>query len=98
MQTIKSKGLCVGSLFKVIFVGMFIPIFILGTLCGIAALLGHDTVTLNGAYVHGLEGVIVGVGIGVVLPVIMAFFLTIVMAPSTWLWTRIKPYTLNVKE
>lgn len=98
MQTIESKGLSKGSLFKLLFTGLFPLIFILGVGCGIAALAGYSTVTLNNQYVFGMKGLITGVIIGLVLPIVMASFMWVIMAIGIWIWTRFKRITLIVKD
>lgn len=98
MQSIESKGLCAGSLFKLLATGLFFPLFIVGVLCGIAALFGSDTVSLNNEYVHGMKGLVVGTLIGLILPVVMGAVLTVFMAPSIWLWTRFKSIKINIKD
>ncbi len=98
MQIIKSKGLCFFSLFKVLLIGLFLPVFFLGTACGISALLGHDTVSINHAYVHGVNGLIAGMVIGLLVPVLLSLLLSIIMVPGTWIMMKCCSITLKIKE
>lgn len=98
MQIIRSKGLSYFSLVKVLFAGLFLPLFIFGTACGVAAFFGHDVVQVNDEYVHGIAGLIGGIVIGVLVPSLLSLFLSLLMIPGTWLWTRICSITLKIKE
>jgi len=73
-----------GSMFKI---GFFCNIClwgVFGTLVGILALFGYNTVTWNGAHVHGVQGLLFGVGIGVVFAFLGAVFLMIGGLLATW--------------
>lgn len=98
MQIIQSKGLSYFSLVKVLFAGLFIPLLLFGTACGIAALMGHDTVAINEEYVHGVSGLIGGIVIGALVPALLSLVLALLMIPGTWLWTRCCSITLKIKE
>lgn len=98
MQIIESKGLSFFSLVKVLLAGLFIPLVLLGTACGIAAFFGHDTVSINEEYVHGISGLIGGIVIGALVPVILSLILSILMLPGTWIWTRFCTIKLNIKD
>lgn len=98
MQTIQSRGLTAGSLYKLLCCGLFAPIFLFAFGCGIASMLGYSTVSFNGEFVYGVQGMIVSLVIGTVLPVVMAFFLWVVIGFGVWVWTKFKKINLSVKE
>lgn len=98
MKTIETRGLSAGSLYKLLFIGLVIPLFFFSLCCGIASLFGYDTVSFNNQYVHGIQGLVVGLVLGIILPAIMSAFLWVPMIIGIWLWTRVKTLTLNLKE
>lgn len=98
MQTIKSRGLSALSLYKLLCCGLFVPIFLFALGCGIASMFGYSTVSFNGEFVYGMQGMIVSVVLGLLLPIFMAFFLWIIIGIGVWLWTRFRTIDLSIKE
>lgn len=98
MQTIKSRGLSAGSLFKLLFFGLLIPLFLFCTACGIASYFGYSTITLNNQFVYGGEGLLAGIIMGLVFPLIMSFILWILISIGLWIWTRFRTIDLTIKE
>jgi len=98
MKTIESRGLSAGSLYKLLFIGLLIPLFIFSVACGVASFFGYSTVTFNDQQVFGLKGLIVGSILGIVIPVIMAAILWCLMAFGVWAWTRVRKINLTIKE
>lgn len=98
MQTIKSRGLSALSLYKLLFCGLFVPIFLFALGCGIASMLGYSTVSFNGEFVYGIQGMIVSAVLGLVLLIFMAFFLWVIIGFGLWLWTRFCSIDLSIKE
>ena len=81
IQTIQFKRIKAGSLFKFILIvtaSIMIPFSIL---CGIAALFGAHTVTVNSNYVTGIWGLLSGI--------IMAPFLSFIFAGFIWLFAYV---------
>lgn len=98
MNPIKTRGLSAGSLFKLLFCGLIIPLFVFGLICGIAAFFGSDTVSFNDQFVHGGTGLLAGVILGVVLPAVLSAVLWVILEIGLWLWTRFAWITLKFKE
>ncbi len=98
MNTMETKGLSAGSLYKLFFIGLLIPLGLFGLGCGIASFFGYSTVYLNDAYVFGFKGLIVGAIIGVILPALMSAFLWVIMGFGLWVWTRVSTITLSIKS
>jgi len=98
IKTIESYGLSAGSLYKLLFIGLLVPLFIFGLSCGVASFFGYSAVTFNGQQVYGLKGLIVGGMIGVLLPLIMAAFLWCLIAFGVWAWTRVRTINLTIKD
>lgn len=98
MNSINTRGLSAGSLFKLLFFGFLIPVFIWGLGCGIAAYFGYNTVMFNDAYVHGATGFVTGLILGLVLPLILSIVNWVILVIGLWLWTRFKTIDLKFKE
>lgn len=98
MKTLTTRGLSAGSLYKLLYIGLAIPFFIIGLATGLAAFFGKDAVTYNDQYVYGVKGLIVGVVSGILSPILTAIGLWILMMIGIWLWTRFKPIDLTYKE
>lgn len=98
MRTFDSYGLSAWSLYKLLYIGLALPLFVFGVGCGIASLLGRSTIQLNGAYVYGFKGLIAGVILGIVLPFILSFFLWMIMSIGILCWTRLGKIRLSIKD
>jgi hypothetical protein len=59
-----------GSLFKILFAPSAFCFLILGGAASVAALMGLDAVTWNGAHVHGVSGLVTGLSVTLALLVI----------------------------
>lgn len=88
MNKISVSKLSFTSIFKLLFVGLVIPFFLFGIGCGVAAFLGCNTVTLNGANVYGLEGLLTGLFLGLLLPAIFSILFTVLMSFGLWVYFR----------
>lgn len=77
MERIELNRLTARSVFKVGYfsvLGFALP---LALVAGLLALGGADTVSFNGGYVHGVGGLVAGILIGLILPVIFAAFMVL---------------------
>jgi len=98
MTTLKTHGLSGGSLYKILYLGLLFPMLVFGLGCGIAAYLGHSTVKFNEQNVFGLEGLLVGTVLGIVLPIFLSAGLWVLMSIGIWVWTRLGPIQLTLKD
>ena len=77
MDRIRLNQLSAGAIFKIGFFCLFailMPIFIL---CGVLAMGGSDTVSVNGRYVHGIGALIAAIVMGFVFPAVLAGLMTL---------------------
>ena len=44
MQSIETRGLSAGSLYKILLIGLYIPLFVFGRSCGVASYFGYANV------------------------------------------------------
>lgn len=77
MDTFSFDRMTAGGFFKVAFFGLLGIMLPFGLVCGVLALLGSNTVTINGSHVHGIGGLIGGITIGVAIPVVFAGLATL---------------------
>jgi hypothetical protein len=98
MKVIASYGLTAGSLYKLLIIGLFIPIFILGLSLGIAGYFGYATVTFNDHQVFGFQAFMVSSMIGIFLPILLSAVLWCFIAFGVWVWTRVWKMNLTIKE
>ena len=98
MEKLEIKRLSFGSLFKILFIGMLLPIFLFGLACGIAALFGANTVTINNVNVYGIQGLLAGMVIGLILPAIFALLFSLILSIGLWVYSLFKPIVISYKE
>lgn len=98
MKTIITRGLSAGSLFKLLFFGSFIPLFLLGVISGISAYMGYNAIMLNEQYVYGSTGLLTGIAFGIISPFIFSILMWILLVIGLWLWTRFTTIDLTYKE
>ena len=71
MYIVEAKKISKASLFKLMLIGALIGLFLLFLLCGIAAIFGYETVSLNGKPVTGVRGFITAL---MMWPIFSLFF------------------------
>jgi len=98
MQSIQSRGLSALSLLKLLIIGLFIPLLILGLAYGIAAFFGASTVKFNEVYMYGWKGLALGPIIGGVLGAVFSVLLWLVMYCALWIYTRFCTIELTIKN
>ena len=77
---------------------MLIPLFLFGLLCGIAALFGANTVTINDVNVYGIQGLLSGMVIGLLLPAIFALLFSLVLGIGLWVYSLFKTIAIKYKN
>ena len=99
MKTIITKGLSFGSILKFLYIGLAIPLFLLGVGFGIAAYTGSSIVMLNDTYVYGMKGLLTGVIVfGILLPLLLSISYGIIIFIGQFLWTRFSSFNLTFKD
>jgi len=78
---IRGKKLKKKCLFKLIFASMLIPMGLFCLLCGIAAVFGASTVTLNGQHQTGWQGLLAAL--------VMYPFFVLIFSCITWLFAAL---------
>jgi hypothetical protein len=87
-RTLMIRRLSAGTIYKLFAVGFALSVAPFGLLMGVLALLGSDTVTWNGAYVHGLGGLLAGALIGALLSAVLTGLLGTASFVGLWLYSK----------
>lgn len=87
----------VGTLFKLVALGLTLSLIPLTLLLGIFALFGASTVNWNQQPVTGVSGLLTSPLIGLLLATAFTMFLGTCMAFGLWLYSKFRPLTLRVK-
>ncbi len=95
---IRGKKLKKKSLFKLIFVSMLIPMGLFCLFCGIAAVFGASTVTLNGEYQTGWQGLIAALVMFPFFVVIATCFTWLGAALGLWMYSWFKEIEIEVVD
>ena len=95
---IRGKKLKKKSLFKLIFVSMLIPMGLFCLLCGTAAAFGASTVTLNGQYQTGWQGLLAALVMFPFFVLIFSGFTWMFAALGLWMYSWIKEIEVEVVD
>ena len=98
MKTIEIRRLAATSIYKLLFIGLFPPLFLTWLYWGIRSSLGHSTLQFNDQYVYGIKGLLIALACGIVLPVIVAFFLSCLIELGMWLWSKFAKIKISFYE
>jgi hypothetical protein len=90
--------LYVGSVYKLIFIGLVFFFVPLSILFGLLALIGWNTVQWNGQQLYGLAGLLVSPLIGAVVVGFFTVFLGTACVAGLWLYSKFKPLSLWAKD
>lgn len=97
IQELQTKGLTAGSIFKILLLGFLFslgPLFIIAAIC---SYFGAQVLTLNGVYVVGLKGLITGIIMAPLFPLLFASIFFIFIAFGLWLYTRFRELNIKIK-
>lgn len=97
LQSIQTKGIAMGSLFKILFIGLLFSLGPCLIIAGILSFFGADVITFNNAYVTGLKGLITGLVMAPVFSLIFAAFTTFMVALGLWIFTRFMNLEIYIK-
>jgi uncharacterized protein involved in cysteine biosynthesis len=95
---IKGKKLKKKSLFKLIFVSMLIPMGLFCLLCGIAALFGAQTVSLNGEHQTGWIGLVAALVMFPFFVFIFTCFMWVGAAVGLWMYSWFKEIEIELVD
>ena len=92
------QRLSMGSLFKLLIIGLSLTFFPICILFGVMAFFGTSTIQWNNEYVYGLSGLLVSPVIGVMLVAMMSCFVGFATGIGLWLYSQFRPISLVIKK
>lgn len=95
--TVTVGRVSVGSVYKIVTVGMVCGMVPVGLLFGILAFFGAKTVTWNGHHLTGIAGLVGGPLVGAFVAVPFAALVGTVCALGLWLYSLLRPLQLSYK-
>ena len=90
--------LYVGSVYKLVFIGLTFSMLPLSIVFGVLALFGGNTVQWNGQAVQGVAGLLLSPVIGVMVVGIFTAFLGTACVVGLWLFSKMRPLSLWAKD
>ena len=90
--------LYVGSIYKLVFIGLACSIFPLCVTFGVLAALGFNTVQFGSQYVHGVAGFLLGPVLGIALTGFFTFVFGAACVFGLWLFSKFRPLSLWAKN
>ena len=85
----------IGTIYKLIFIGLVVPAIPLGVVSGVCAFLGSDSVKWNNESIHGIGALFAGPAIGVFIALLIAGMLGSVTSLGLWLFSLARPISIR---
>lgn len=86
------------TLLKIYFIGLFIPLFLFGLICGILSFFGYTTVTIDGNIVTGFEGLCYGILLGVGVSLNFTLLVWLLSLFGLWIYSLMFPLKIKLVE
>ncbi|NGN97285.1 hypothetical protein G5S52_06310 [Grimontia sp. S25] len=86
------------SLFKILFIGFSLSLFVFFFMCGIASFFGAETVKWEETPVTGISGLLTALAMWPVFSFSLALFIWCIVAFGLWMYSLAKPLNLVFKE
>lgn len=96
-MTLTTTGLRFKSLFKLLFIGYLIPIWVFTIVVGCASYFGAHTINVNQGYVMGWKGLLYGIFFGPLFTLFAAFVNSVFIGLGVWVYTRFRYVSLSLK-
>lgn len=96
--TISLHRLSAGSVYKLLFIGLVTSMVPLGTVLGAFAFVGFNTVSWNGAPLHGTSGLLGGPFVALFVALLFTAFLGSATALGLWVYSKFRPLSLRGKS
>lgn len=95
---IDTKRIKARSIYRLLLIGLSIPMGVLGFIFGLFGCFGYDTVSWNQHYIHGLLALPVGLFIGVLMSAIMTAIIGSLSCLGLWIYSRFRPLKITVLD
>lgn len=90
--------LYVGSVYKLVFIGLLCSVFPLCLVFGAFAAFGFNTVQWNGQAVHGVSGLLLSPVLGAMIVGFFTIFMGTACALGLWVFSKFRPLALWAKN
>lgn len=97
MQEVQVRGISVGTIFKLVGVGLLFSLLPFTIIMGCTAALGLNTLSWNNEPLHGWVALVASPFIGLFLTAIFTMFVGTAMAFGLWLYSLLGPYGVSYK-
>jgi hypothetical protein len=97
-ETVNTRGLSAGSLFKIVFVGYFLSLGPILLLFGVLSIFGSETVRLNDEPVKGIAGFLLSLVMIPIFVVAASVITWLLLASGNWLYTRWRNITISYTD
>lgn len=93
-KTVISKGVSLGSLFKIFFLGLLLSIGPIIILLGVLSFFGFHTFFWHGQPLTGFDGLLASIIMAPVFAAVMSLIIGALVAFGLWVYTRV--FTLRI--
>ncbi len=90
--------LYVGSVYKLVFLGLLLSLFPLCIVFGVLAAFGFSTIQWNGQPVYGINGLLLSPLLGVMMVLLFTAFLGTACMVGLWMFSKFRPLSLWAKN
>lgn len=97
LQSLQTRGLSAGSIFRILFIGLLYSMGPLLIIAAIFSYFGAHVITFNSAYVTGLKGLLTGIIMVPLFPLLFSSVLFIFITFGLWLYTRFSDFKITIK-
>lgn len=85
-------------IYRLMLIGLGIPMLIFSVICGMLGLFGYDMVKWNDQTVHGLIALPVALFSGVFITVLFTAFIGSITCLGLWIYSRFRPLQVKVLD
>ncbi|WP_318362567.1 hypothetical protein [Enterobacter sp.] len=93
-----TKRIKARSIYRLLLIGLSIPMAVLGFIFGLFACFGYDTVSWNQQYIHGVLALPVGLLIGILMSAVMTAMIGSLSCLGLWIYSRFRPLRIAVLD
>jgi len=97
-ETIITKKLSTGSIFKLIAIGSLCSIIPISIFMGVFALFGANSITWNEKPITGIAGLAASPFIGLFISLVFTALLGIFVALGLWVYSKFRPIQIELKD
>lgn len=97
-QDVSVKRVKASIIYRLMLIGLGIPMIGFSFICGILGMFGYNTVTWNNQVIHGVLALPVGLLVGLFISVILTALLGSILCFGLWIYSRFRPLQVKVLD